>query len=155
MTNTIGIRTRSYEETIIDDTIKTDGIAVIVHKDNNNVWVHTVGNTVRGLPELIMFCSEYNIINNMYILQRMSNFLYEKNITIENNKEITFLGRHFHPVSVDNIFIHMFADIVLKYYNHSPKISFIQLLVPDRSGLYPYSPNYDNNYLNQPHLQCH
>lgn len=155
MTNNIGINKYNQLEDVVNESIGLNGIAVVIAKNDHVVWVHTVGNTEKGLPELIMFCNEYNINDSMYLLEQLSIFMYNEEVFPKHNRPLVFKGKHFHPILIDRFFIHRFAAIAMSYYNHSPVISFVLLLTPDYNGIYPNNPEYSMFSTVQQHLKLH
>lgn len=119
-----------HEESILTQ-LNLGGIGVLMNKNNTETWVHTIGNTTRRLPELLLFCENNKINESIFFLEDFSEFMYRTNAVPGPGRIMTFKRKKYHPVIVDRPFFDKYIKRVLVFYAYSPAISLIQLLSED------------------------
>jgi hypothetical protein len=135
--------------------IEIDTVAILNWTAGYANYLYTIGNTSHGCPELLLFCPQHMQERMGATLRELSQFMIANAVTPTPHRRLTHRRQHFYPMPLHRTFINDFAPVTLLHYNNSPRITMMQLFHADRKGRFPYDPDYDITYAEQPFLQFH
>jgi hypothetical protein len=135
-------------------SLDAGGVVLMNHAAGGRHWLYTIGNTVHGYPELLVFCSPGDTGTYEDLLCDLSRIMIDEDASPQPHRPLTLRGHHAYPIDIDRIFIAEYAYPALQQYLHAPKVTMLQLLIPDAEGRYPHEPDYTGGFF-QPLLKCH
>ena len=139
----------------LDTIIRDQGVALVQGLMENSAFLYTIGNTQHSFPELMMFYKERTLFETGYILVQMSIFMQRTEACPISNGRLTFRKKSYHSLLAERSLVAPHVRELMFYYVSSPKISVIQLLIPDSDGVFPDSPNYNCKEMKQPIFRYH